>query len=189
MTKDPVCEMNVDEVETQSLGLTVDYHGQIQYFCSPQCKELFEDDPSHYLLQFGVPEQQLHGQPSQSPIINATARQPEILTPMDTSKHKRETTYDEDRVDEAALALLWLTTFCEHNDDPSRAWKGMAWEVIDRLEKRGYLVNSRSAMSLKLTDQGREQSEALFKRMFGKPVPGTIAVRPEAHEVVEEDGE
>lgn len=56
MTKDPVCEINVDEIEALSSGLTVEYHGQTHYFCSTDCRDTFETNPGHYLLRFGVPE-------------------------------------------------------------------------------------------------------------------------------------
>jgi hypothetical protein len=35
--------------------------------------------------------------------------------------------YDKDKVDELALALLYLTTF--QGEYSTRAWRGMAWEV------------------------------------------------------------
>lgn len=56
MTKDPVCEINVDEIEALTNGLTVEYHGQTHYFCSTDCRDTFETNPGHYLLRFGVPE-------------------------------------------------------------------------------------------------------------------------------------
>ena len=45
--------------------------------------------------------------------------------------------YDKDKVDEMALALLFLTSFTEDNE--TRAWKGMDWEVMDRLYEKGYI--------------------------------------------------
>lgn len=56
MTKDPVCEANVDEVEAMAKGLTAEFHGQKECFCSEACKTLFEQDPAQYLLRFGMPE-------------------------------------------------------------------------------------------------------------------------------------
>jgi hypothetical protein len=41
---------------------------------------------------------------------------------------------DEEKVDEAVLALLYLTTF---KDKPYwRAWKGHNWDSLDRLIRR-----------------------------------------------------
>ncbi|WP_244492076.1 DUF6429 family protein, partial [Methylobacterium sp. Leaf361] len=39
---------------------------------------------------------------------------------------------DEERIDEAVLALLWLTLH-----DERRAWKGFDWEVLGRLHAKG----------------------------------------------------
>ena len=39
--------------------------------------------------------------------------------------------YDKDKVDEMALALLYIASFEDRGS--TRAWKGMDWEVLDRL--------------------------------------------------------
>lgn len=59
MTKDPVCESNVDEIEAVTRDLTVEHHGQTHYFCSTNCRDTFETNPGHYLLRFGIPEDEL----------------------------------------------------------------------------------------------------------------------------------
>ena len=41
-----------------------------------------------------------------------------------------EDNIDTDKIDEAALALLFLTMHGKTND--MRAWKGLDWEVLDR---------------------------------------------------------
>ena len=41
--------------------------------------------------------------------------------------------YDNDKVDDMMLALLYLTTF--EGGLNLRAWKGMDWEVSDRLHE------------------------------------------------------
>ncbi|AEG58235.1 transposase (plasmid) [Sinorhizobium meliloti AK83] len=49
---------------------------------------------------------------------------------------------DEDKIDDAVLALLWLTL---HNG--RCAWKGFDWATTDRLHKKGLIgdpVKSRS---------------------------------------------
>ncbi len=38
--------------------------------------------------------------------------------------------YDKDKVDEMALALLYISF---EDRGSTRAWKGMDWEVLDRL--------------------------------------------------------
>lgn len=75
--------------------------------------------------------------------------------------------YDKDKVDETALALLYLTTFQEKGYGP-RAWKGLDWEVMNRLHEKGYISNPKSkAKSVALTEEGAKVSEALFKKHFG----------------------
>jgi len=75
--------------------------------------------------------------------------------------------YDKDKVDETALALLYLTTFQEKGYGP-RAWKGLDWEVMNRLYEKGYIGNPKSkAKSVALTEEGAKVSEALFKKHFG----------------------
>jgi hypothetical protein len=41
---------------------------------------------------------------------------------------------DEDKIDDAVLALLWLTL---HNE--RCAWKGFDWATTDRLHKKGLI--------------------------------------------------
>jgi hypothetical protein len=74
--------------------------------------------------------------------------------------------YDKDKADEMTLALLYLTTV---NDKFGlRAWKGFAWEVLDRLHEKGYIDDPKSiAKSVLWTEEGAKLSEALFKKHFG----------------------
>jgi hypothetical protein len=75
--------------------------------------------------------------------------------------------YDHDKVDEMALALLYLTTFQEQG--AVRAWKGMAWEVMDRLYEKGYISDPKNKnKSVYLTEEGQKLSEELFWRYFSK---------------------
>lgn len=43
---------------------------------------------------------------------------------------------DDDKIDDAVLALLWLTL---HNE--CRAWKGMDWSALDRLYEKALIHN------------------------------------------------
>lgn len=71
---------------------------------------------------------------------------------------------DDDRIDEAVLALLWLTLH-----DGNRAWKGHDWDAMDRLYRKGMIDNPRSrAKSVVLTEEGLAASERLFAKLFGK---------------------
>ena len=72
--------------------------------------------------------------------------------------------YDTDKVDELVLALLYLTT----HEQGTRAWKGMDWEAMNRLNEKGYIGNQKTkAKSVMLTQKGSQLSEELFKKHFG----------------------
>jgi P-type Cu+ transporter len=45
MTKDPVCGMQVND--EQAAG-TSEYRGKTYYFCSPGCKQRFDQNPERY---------------------------------------------------------------------------------------------------------------------------------------------
>jgi hypothetical protein len=73
--------------------------------------------------------------------------------------------YDRDRVDEAVLALLYLTM---HRDGSgTRAWKRHDWDAMDRLYEKGYISDPKGkAKSVRMTDDGRAKSEEIFRRLF-----------------------
>jgi hypothetical protein len=74
---------------------------------------------------------------------------------------------DTDKIDEAVLALLHLTLH-----DGARAWKGHDWEALNRLHRKGMIGDPVSkAKSVVLTDQGLEESERLFRKLFER-TPG-----------------
>ena len=69
---------------------------------------------------------------------------------------------DTDKIDEAVLALLYLTL---HDGD--RAWKGHDWDALDRLYRKGMIDNPvGKAKSVMLTDEGLAESERLFRKLF-----------------------
>src|ERR1700686_4726135 len=74
---------------------------------------------------------------------------------------------DEEKVDEAVLALLYLTTF---KDKPRwRAWKGQSWDVLDRLHQKGYISDpATKAKSVLLSEEGAQRSRDLFEKYFAK---------------------
>lgn len=51
MATDPVCGMQVDEEQAESEGLSSEYQGQSFYFCSPGCKQAFDQNPAAYAKQ------------------------------------------------------------------------------------------------------------------------------------------
>lgn len=72
--------------------------------------------------------------------------------------------YDQDKIDEIVLALLYLTLH-----DENRAWKGHDWETLDRLHTKDYISNpATSAKSVVLTKEGMERARQLFEKHFGK---------------------
>ncbi|MDF2369497.1 MAG: DUF6429 family protein [Rhizobiaceae bacterium] len=72
---------------------------------------------------------------------------------------------DTDKIDDAALALLWLTL---HDD--RRAWKGFDWDILDRLHSKGLIFDPVGKVkSVALSDEGLERAEALFEAMFSRP--------------------
>ena len=78
-----------------------------------------------------------------------------------------EPAIDWDKVDEMTLALMHLTRFQERG--AVRAWKGHAWEVLNRLHERGWISNPVSkAKSVALSDEAARRSEELFERHFGR---------------------
>ena len=70
--------------------------------------------------------------------------------------------YDEDKVDEMVLALLYLTLH-----DGCRAWKGHDWDVLGRLHEKGMIGDPvGKAKSVVLTEEGLKKCEELFRKHF-----------------------
>jgi Domain of unknown function (DUF6429) len=71
---------------------------------------------------------------------------------------------DEDKIDAAVLALLFLTWH-----DWNRAWKGFAWDALDRLHKKDLIENpANKNKSVVFTEEGLRRSKELFEAMFCK---------------------
>ena len=71
---------------------------------------------------------------------------------------------DEDKIDDAVLALMSLTLH-----DRWRAWKGYDWDALDRLHRKGLILNPvGKAKPVALTEEGLERSQALLAALFGK---------------------
>ena len=71
---------------------------------------------------------------------------------------------DEEKLDDAALALLGLTLH-----DECRVWKSMDWDVMNRLHVKGYISNPvGKAKSVIITKEGQQKSEELFNKLFTK---------------------
>ncbi|MBZ5683384.1 MAG: DUF6429 family protein [Acidobacteriia bacterium] len=73
----------------------------------------------------------------------------------------------EEKVDELALGLLYLTTFKDKSG--RRAWKSHSWDVLDRLHQSGYIADpATKAKSVLLTEEGARRSQHLFETLFTK---------------------
>ena len=74
--------------------------------------------------------------------------------------------YDKDRVDELVLALLFLTS--SQDQYGTRAWKGLNWEVMDRLHEKGYIGDPKGkSPSVAMSEEGARLSKELFFKHFG----------------------
>jgi len=70
--------------------------------------------------------------------------------------------YNPDKVDEAVLALAYLTLHYG-----TRVWKSFDWEALNRLHAKGYISNPVSkAKSVVLTEEGLKEAERLFTKLF-----------------------
>ena len=73
--------------------------------------------------------------------------------------------YDEEKVDEMVLALLYLTSFTNHGS--TRAWKGQDWDVLNRLHEKGLISDPKSkAKSVMLSEGAAKESARLFQKYF-----------------------
>ncbi len=71
--------------------------------------------------------------------------------------------YDEAKVDEVVLALLFLTLGRD-----GRAWKTHDWDAMNRLHEKGMIhdpVNKNKSVTL--TESGVARCEELFRKHFG----------------------
>ena len=112
-------------------------------------------------------------------VSSSTARVPAEPRVSDDTQTGGPDSVDLGKVDDAALALLWLTAWRDAvvpagalgPDAPAaevwRAWKGLDWDVLDRLHEAGYLDDPKTkAKSVRLTPEGRTRAEALFETLF-----------------------
>ena len=75
---------------------------------------------------------------------------------------------DTDKIDEAVLALLYLTLH-----DGNRAWKGYDWDVLGRLYRKGMTNDPVGrTKSVGLTDEGLAESKRLFAKLFARSPGG-----------------
>jgi hypothetical protein len=72
--------------------------------------------------------------------------------------------FDERKIDEAVLALLYLTLH-----DGNRAWKTIDFATLDRLQEQGFLSGTVTrAKSVVFTEKGLRAAEQLAAKQFAK---------------------
>jgi hypothetical protein len=74
-----------------------------------------------------------------------------------------------DKIDDAVLALLHLTSFREGsgNFTVTRAWKGHDWDALGRLHAKRYISDPvGKAKSVTLSEEGVLRAEELFRHLF-----------------------
>ena len=72
-----------------------------------------------------------------------------------------------DKIDDAVLALLHLTSFRERKGELPRTWKGHDWDALGRLHAKGYISDPvGKAKSVVLSEEGARRAEELFRRRF-----------------------
>ena len=64
-------------------------------------------------------------------------RSPQFIEKKEKPGYHRSMDYDTEKVDNMSLALLFLTSFEEYG--AMKAWKGMAWEISNRLHEKGFI--------------------------------------------------
>lgn len=75
---------------------------------------------------------------------------------------------DTDRIDEAVLALMFLTLHdLDRMSGTCRAWKSFDWGALGRLYEQGLIHDPvGKAKSVVLTSAGRQRCEQLFQGLF-----------------------
>ncbi len=78
--------------------------------------------------------------------------------------------YDEDKIEEAVLALLGALEF-----ENGRVWKRFDFAIMDTLHEKGLISNPRGrAESMVLTEEGTRRAKALAERLFGADRSGSV---------------
>lgn len=71
---------------------------------------------------------------------------------------------DEEKIDRAVLALLYLGLHSQY-----RAWKGFDWDAMNRLHEKGFITDPvGKAKSVVFTEEGLYEARRLLEELFGK---------------------
>ena len=94
---------------------------------------------------------------------------PKKLFPQNILWHCMLMKYDKTKIDEAALALLFVNSWKEATDH-NRAWKSLDWDIGKRLHEKGLISNPvGKAKSVFLTPEGIELAQKVAAELFGEP--------------------
>ena len=75
--------------------------------------------------------------------------------------------YDLDKVDDFALAILYFNAFKDYFQ--VRAWKGMDWDILNRLTEKGFIFDAKNkTKSVVFTDEGIAKGKELIEKFFKK---------------------
>jgi hypothetical protein len=73
---------------------------------------------------------------------------------------------DQEKLAEAAMAILGLTAFNDHGAE--RAWKGLDWDLLNLLHAKGWIHDPvGKAKSVLFTDAGTRLAPQFLERHFG----------------------
>jgi len=86
--------------------------------------------------------------------------------PVDNDTHQG---FDEDKIDEVTLALLYLVAWDREEPYGARAWKGFEWATLERLHQKGWISDPHSkAKSVALSEEGYLRSKEMFEKHFAR---------------------
>lgn len=129
---------------------------------SPEGAKLLSPDRKVWERKFKSPLRSAEG-PRAAKRSAQKKNAPHLATAI-TSSSGEAMEYDQDKIDEIVLALLYLTLH-----DEVRAWKGHDWDTLDNLHAKGYISNpATSAKSVVFTEERLDRARQLFEKHFSK---------------------
>lgn len=70
--------------------------------------------------------------------------------------------YDQSKIDEVAMSLLYISSF-----DDGRVWKGYDWDILGSLHDKGLITNPvGKTKSFYLTEEGMKLGKELAQKLL-----------------------